>query len=74
MLNYLDPADIQGFREDVDPPRYGRNVDGYGRKIPTGRWLKVRNRWRRVYVCIFSNSGTAYVVIDGKDWVVSYVL
>jgi hypothetical protein len=70
-LNYLDPARIQAFREDVDPPRYGRNVDGYGRKIPTGRWLKVRNRWRRVYVTQYSNAGTAWVVIDGARWIVS---
>lgn len=69
-LNYLDPATIQAFREDVEAPRYGRNVDGYGRKIPTHRWLKVRNRWRRVYVTQYSNAGTAWIVIDGKRWII----
>ena len=36
---------------------------GYGRRIPTSRMVRLpgENRWRRVYVCIFSNSGTAYV-------------
>lgn len=36
---------------------------GYGRKIPTVHMVQLpgSNRWRRVYVCVFSNSGTAYV-------------
>lgn len=43
---------------------------GYGRKIPTSRMVKLpgSNRWRRVYCCIFSNSGTCYVT-SGKDWI-----
>lgn len=38
---------------------------GYGRRIPTTYQIKPigSRRWRRVYVCIFSNSGTAF--IDG---------
>ncbi len=69
-VEYLDDGDIQSFREDAVAPSYGRNVDGYGMKIPTGRWLKVRNRWRRVYVTQYSNAGTAWVVIDGKRMIV----
>jgi hypothetical protein len=42
---------------------------GYGRKIPTSRMVKWNNRWRRVYCCIFSNSGTCYITA-GKDWIV----
>lgn len=44
---------------------------GYGRKIPSVHMVKLPGdkRWRRVYVCIFSNAGTAYVV-RGKDWIV----
>jgi hypothetical protein len=36
---------------------------GYGRRIPTSRMVRLpgETQWRRVYVCIFSNSGTAYV-------------
>lgn len=43
---------------------------GYGRKIPTQHMVKLpgSNRWRRVYCCIFSNSGTCYVT-SGKDWI-----
>lgn len=46
-------------------------ASGYGRKIPTRRMVQLpgSKRWRRVYCCIFSNSGTCYVPV-GKDWVV----
>jgi len=48
-------------------PWAGRDSEGYGRKIPT-RWmvqLPGSVRWRRVYVCCISNSGTAYVPVPG---------
>jgi len=40
---------------------------GYGRRIPTRYMVQApgSTRWRRVYCCIFSNSGTCY--IEGKD-------
>lgn len=44
---------------------------GYGKKIPTSKMVKIpgmRNVWRRVYCCIYSNSGTCYV-LSGKDWI-----
>ena len=47
---------------------------GYGKKIPTTRMVKIPgmgNRWRRVYCCIFSNSGTCYVDTK-KGWIVVY--
>lgn len=34
---------------------------GYGKAIPSRTMVKYNGRWRRVYVCIFSNSGTAYI-------------
>ncbi len=40
---------------------------GYGSKIPTEYMVKtIDNKWRRVYCCIFSNSGTLYVM-HGKE-------
>jgi len=42
---------------------------GYGRKIPTSHMIKWGNKWRRVYCCIYSNSGTCYI-LQGKDWIV----
>lgn len=46
-------------------------ASGYGRKIPSARMVKLpgSDRWRRVYVCIYGNAGTAYVT-SGKDWIV----
>lgn len=45
-------------------------ASGYGRKIPTTIMVQLPGspRSRRVYCCIFSNSGTCYVT-RGKDWV-----
>lgn len=44
---------------------------GYGSKIPTSHMVQLpgSNRWRRVYCCIWSNSGTCYVT-QGDDWIV----
>jgi len=46
-------------------------ASGYGRKIPTAHMVKLpgSKRWRRVYVCQYSNAGTAYV-LQGRDWIV----
>jgi hypothetical protein len=46
-------------------------ASGYGKKIPTRHMVQLPGSkvWRRVYCCIFSNSGTCYVP-KGKDWIV----
>ena len=44
---------------------------GYGRKIPTSKMVKYKGRWRRVYCCIFSNSGTCYIINNGQELTVS---
>lgn len=43
---------------------------GYGSRIPSSKMIRLPGdkRWRRVYVCLWSNNGTAYVEIRGK-WV-----
>ena len=38
---------------------------GYGKKIPTEYMVHYKNRWRRVYCCVYSNSGSLY--ITGKS-------
>jgi hypothetical protein len=57
-------------------PHYGRNLDGYGRKIPTRYSLAIAStdaigrktiRMHRVYVVCYSNSGSMYVVLGGQD-------
>jgi hypothetical protein len=40
---------------------------GYGSKIPTSYMVKHLGRWRRVYCCIYSNSGTLFLS-NGKEW------
>lgn len=68
-IKYLDSLEIQDANRDEVAPTYGRDVSGYGRKIPTCLRLKVLNRWRRVYVTQYSNAGTAWVVVGGKHLV-----
>jgi len=41
-------------------------ASGYGKKIPTSYMIKYNNRWHRVYSCIFSNSGTNYIIVKGE--------
>lgn len=34
---------------------------GYGRRIPTPHMVRFNGKWRRVYCCVYSNSGTCYI-------------
>jgi hypothetical protein len=36
-------------------------ASGYGKRIPTRHMVRYQGRWRRVYICCFSNAGTAYI-------------
>jgi hypothetical protein len=36
-------------------------ASGYGKRIPTRYMVRLHGKWRRVYCCIHSNSGTCYV-------------
>lgn len=50
--------------------RPGQNADGYGRRISTDYTARIGSRTYRVYVCQWSNAGTAYVEIGGEWHVV----
>jgi hypothetical protein len=39
---------------------------GYGSKIPSSKQIFYANRWRRVYVTCFSNSGSTWVQVGGQ--------
>ena len=65
-MQYTDSELVTDFRV-TETPNYGRNADGYGSKIPTRYMVKYAGRWRRVYVMVYSNSGSAYVVVGGQD-------
>ena len=46
-------------------------ASGYGSKIASSKILKFADgRARRVYVTIYSNSGTAWIVYQGQKYVV----
>ena len=65
-MKYLDTSRITAAKL-TEPPRYGRDVYGYGRKIPTGYMVRLDdNRWRRIYCICYSNIGTLYVVVNGE--------
>ena len=40
-------------------------ASGYGSKIPTRYKVKHAGRWKRVYMVIFSNAGTCYILHKG---------
>lgn len=48
----------------------GQGSDGYGKKISTDYMAKVNGRNHRVYCICFSNSGSLYVVVGGKNYYV----
>jgi len=36
-------------------------ASGYGLKIPSRHMVRWNGKWRRVYICCVSNSGSAYI-------------
>jgi hypothetical protein len=64
-LNEVFPSFTAEHRPFKGHPGSGRDQMGYGRKIPTDYAIRLGSRWHRVYVCCFSNAGTAY--INTKD-------
>ena len=46
-------------------------ASGYGSKLRTARMVRLPDgRTRRVYLTIYSNSGTAWIELDGLLWVI----
>ncbi len=37
------------------------SASGYGARIPSSTMVKWAGRWRRVYVALYGNAGTAYI-------------
>lgn len=63
---YLQLHEVAEMRVDQEHPR-NPYPSGYGRKIPTRYMLKLGNRWHRVYMMQYSNSGSAYVILKGEE-------
>ena len=59
-LTYLASRDVLAVKR-TEAPRF-HSATGYGRAIPTQHMVQLADkRWRRVYLCCFSNAGTAYI-------------
>ena len=57
----------------VNAPFTGHNgsgVDGYGPKIKTGYKMRIGNRLHRLYCMCWSNSGTLWVNVGGRQVIV----
>lgn len=65
--------------EAKDAPLWWQNAglcftaSGYGKRIPTRHLVKFNGKWRRVYCCIYSNSGTCYIGKLSENLIVSGV-
>lgn len=65
-ITYLDSDDVLDKRQTPTPA--DRSRSGYGKKLPTSWQLQLKDkRWRRVYVMQWSNSGSAYIIVGGKN-------
>lgn len=42
----------------------------YGSRRPTRYMVKYKNRWRRVYCCIYSNVGTCFIGKSLRDGII----
>lgn len=64
-LTYLDPKTVTA-KKQTEAPR-SRSRTGYGPKEPTSWMLQFDGKpvWHRVYVMIYSNAGSAYVLKGG---------
>ena len=48
-----------------------QTASGYGSKLTTSRKYKYNGKYYRVYACCYSNNGTAYIIVKGKEIVLS---
>lgn len=71
IVGYIDLYDAETRRQPLPHHVAGLQYtrSGYGRRIPSEWQVKRGNRWRRIYICQFSNAGTAYI-LQGQDWLV----
>jgi hypothetical protein len=65
-MDYLKREEVSDVRESKAP--HNRSRTGYGSKLGTSWEVKLRkdNKWRRVYVIQWSNSGTSYIMVNKK--------
>lgn len=56
---HIVPAKERPLRWQEQGLQY--SASGYGNRIPTRYMVLFQGRWHRVYVCQYSNIGTAYI-------------
>lgn len=70
MVKYAELADVE-IRPVGHPGCFphGQGADGYGRKITSPYIVKIKDsrRWRRVYITIFSNIGSLWIVVNKEQ-------
>jgi len=74
MTNIIKHINLEDYETRYRPLEWQKRglqqtASGYGSKLTSTREIKYEGRWRRIYVCCYSNAGTAYIV-KGKDWIV----
>lgn len=63
---------VHGYEAKVVPtsyPPHGLNGMGYGNKITTDYMIRLAGEkvWRRVYTIQWSNNGSQYITVKGKN-------
>jgi hypothetical protein len=69
VLKYIESAKVSDVKR-TNTPKSGQTISGYGGKIPTANMIKYDARWHRVYVMLYSNSGTAYIIKNGENLII----
>jgi hypothetical protein len=64
LTNMADGVAVDGY---CRPNPY---VMGYGAKVPTCYRILYQGAWRRVYIALYGNIGSAYVTIRGIDTII----
>lgn len=65
-VRHTDASSVAGTRV-TDIPVSGQTISGYGGRIPTRHMIRYLGVWRRVYVMVYSNLGSAYIRVRGEN-------
>jgi len=71
-MNYLE----EGTYKIIERPLWWQKrglqytASGYGKKIPTDKIAQIGNKLYRIYCCIYSNSGTCYITMRNKTYII----
>lgn len=66
-MPHTDPTLVTEIVIDAEAPSYGQSASGFGGKVPTRYRIRYAGRMRRVYVMVYGNDGSAYIVVKGVD-------